>query len=499
MSDKEKDNKEDQGYYIFSPDELLENEEPLYLTFGSEVIDTKKNKSTTEQSTFDYQEKEIIDEIKEDKSKETFTQGEQAISKLEEPEKIQNQEIGGNIPEITEISITPEKEGRSILKNIFQNISWKIVGISISLVVLIFVSYYGYLFFQKKEAVQLSQEESEKEISLDLPVEVEKATNTQENQMTTSTVTSSEVAFATSTTSTQLQLDNNQTTNTQEFAGIEPINTTSEATTSEQQSITENLKATSSEKQINQETGQKEQVSTLEQDKVEEKEEIKQEEISEESDKIEETKSSVTGELPETKQQNYSYGQVISFPDLNEHIIIVQGLNIDDFSKAVAKLASYQGVRDSLEWVRFIYQDKDISGNLVKEYFLQPSFADKEQINRFWQSLGSEYAVLFYYTYTKKYPILIFKTKDSVFARTFLSLWEKESLIQDSEPMYFTLDRGWAINNYFQKLTYQNVPYYMVKFNRNYFKLIWSVYQDLIIFSTSQSGFEKLIDYLHSR
>lgn len=385
---------------------------------------------------------------------------EQKIPKVEKiaPE-LKEKIVSQTVPKVEEISFVSEQRKKIDLSSILHNIPWKLVGLSFSLVVVVFAGYYGYSYFKSKIA-EKEEKAAKESVKLELPVEIEKSTATQETAVSnvlTSSITSS------------------QETNIPVLGSIE-VPTTSEATQTEtySQAPTEiQPKATQTpilEEKISTGTAKEEQPKTKEEEQTLE-------------------------EKP--REISYATGQVLSFEGLTEYPVSVKDFSLASLEEAVKKSILHQGMRGKLEWIRFIYQNRDLTGNLIQEYFLQPSFADQAQKSKFFQNLSLEYAILFYYTYTKKYPILVFRIKDPVFIKTFLSLWSKESLIEDSKPFYFTLNRGRQISS-FQEFVYRDVPYSMVKFSQNQFKFIWSIYQDFLIFSTAQAGFEELIDYLQS-
>jgi hypothetical protein len=448
----EKEKKEEE-IYVFSPEELIEGKEPEGVG-----LEMQKVSPPTEVIKVETKEEPPAESIKKEPTPPSETPKEHPISEIIVEEKIEKElkkgeieitekipkeslgyklgekplEIPKELPEIKEISFLPE-EGKKYLDlgSLIKNIPWKLIGLSSLLIILLFAGYSGFSYLKEKRAKKALEEEKKK-VKIELPVEVQKATPISEAQ-------------------------------------VPP------PPSPKTQEIVKETPPPEAPKEIPQ----------------------KKEEVIKEETKKEETKATPTITLPiETPQKEtktYTTYQIITFDWLNQYTVETSQQNLEGVKEAIQKSLSRQGRRFSLEQIRFVYKDKDLPGSLIQEYFLHPSFASQDQFSKFIQSLSLDYAILYYYTYTQKYPLFIWKVNDPIFIKTFMLLWEKESLVKDSLNFYFGLNRGKPVSS-FQEFIYKDIPYRMLKFSNNNFRLIWSIYKNMLIFSTSQAGFESFID-----
>ncbi len=179
----------------------------------------------------------------------------------------------------------------------------------------------------------------------------------------------------------------------------------------------------------------------------------------------------------------------LNFPSLE---LEVKELNDEGFQKSWLSLIKIQKRASEIYDIKFLYQNQSISSEFIKNYFLRPSFIEKKYVDSFLQSLG-DYQILFYYTHTRKFPILIFRIKDDLQVVPFMRLWDKESLIKDlQETIFVGLPKGNLIRNFTITETYEGIDYKIAYFDNNY-KLIWTMYKNYLIISTSLSAFKYIL------
>jgi hypothetical protein len=180
-----------------------------------------------------------------------------------------------------------------------------------------------------------------------------------------------------------------------------------------------------------------------------------------------------------------------NFPKIDVNI---KELDYETFKKEWLNLLRFQKAAGELYEINFIYENQKLSNNFIKKYFLKPTFIEEKFTEKFFNSLG-EYSILFYYSYTRKYPLIVFKIKNDLDILSFMKLWEKESLIKDLDILYINLPKGKPIRKYFITESYEKIDYRIVYFENDY-KLIWTIYKDNLIISTSINGFKTLVKNL---
>jgi len=212
-----------------------------------------------------------------------------------------------------------------------------------------------------------------------------------------------------------------------------------------------------------------------------------------------ETKSPPQNEPIVNNQKDISLSQATSlgdyfyfnFPKIE---IFIDELNDKHFKEKWIELLRFQKKAGELYEIKFFYKNQKINNAFIKKYFFKPTFIDERSVENFLNSL-EDYSVLFYYTYTRKYPLIIFKIKNEVNVLSFIKLWEKESLIKDLDILYLNLPKGKPVRNYFITESYDKIDYRIVYFDNDY-KLIWTLYKNNLIISTTLNGFKILIKNL---
>ncbi|MGC8981620.1 MAG: hypothetical protein ACP5JU_01580 [Minisyncoccia bacterium] len=215
-----------------------------------------------------------------------------------------------------------------------------------------------------------------------------------------------------------------------------------------------------------------------------------EEKLEPKSPKPEEIKEIVEKEIkPQGEKVSY-FG--LDFPSIS---IKLDSLTNDGFKDKWLDLLRIQKTAGSIYKIEFSYNNTPIDGKFIKDYFLKPSFIEEKYINDFKDSLTDNYGILFYYTYTRKFPIIIFEIKDDFSVTTFMRLWDKESILKDFNLLYYGLPKGKLLRNYTITENYKGIDYKIGYFDNNY-KFIWTIYNNKLIISTTLSGFKGIIDKL---
>jgi hypothetical protein len=192
-------------------------------------------------------------------------------------------------------------------------------------------------------------------------------------------------------------------------------------------------------------------------------------------------------------QNNTSDLIYLTFPTLK---IDITNLNDESFEQALISLMKIQKKAGDIYSVVFNFNNEKLNDYFIKKFFLRPSFIEEKFKENFFDNLDKDYYFLVYYTHTRKFPLLIFKIKNDLQIVPFMRLWDKESLIADlSKTMFIGLPKGQPIRNFTLAESYQNIDYKIAYFNNDY-KLIWTIYKNHLIISTSLSAFKYLIENL---
>lgn len=218
-------------------------------------------------------------------------------------------------------------------------------------------------------------------------------------------------------------------------------------------------------------------------------EEKKIEKIEPPSPKPEEIKQIKTEEIPIQKTKD-----VILATNLKTINVNLKELNEDGFKKTWLNALTIQKDAGSIYEINFSYNDSRLITEMVRDYFIKPSFIEKKHSDEF-KKVIVDYKILFYYTHSRKYPLLIFKVNNDSFAITFMRLWDKESLLKDIYNLYVGLPKGSLLRNFTLTQEYSGIKYKIAYYNNDY-KLIWTIYNNYLVISTSLNAFKYVINLL---
>jgi hypothetical protein len=313
---------------------------------------------------------------------------------------------------------------------------------------------YFFIFFQKEDYLKIKI--SKREITKETKVEETPIINPfAKITTTTATITTSTITTTKEATSS--------------------ITIATETTTKTEATITQIIATETKEEKISTPTETK--ISTPTKETLEPK-----------SPKPEEIKEISAKEIQPQGEKTSYFG--LNFPSIS---INLDSLTQDEFKNKWLELLKIQKSAGSIYKIEFNYNNSLVSGDFVKDYFLNPSFVEEKYIKNFKDSLTENYGILFYYTYTRKFPILIFEIKDDFAVTTFMRLWDKESILKDFANLYHGLPKGKLLRNYTITQNYNGIDYKIAFFDNDY-KFIWTIYNNKLIISTTLSGFKGLIN-----
>ncbi len=195
---------------------------------------------------------------------------------------------------------------------------------------------------------------------------------------------------------------------------------------------------------------------------------------------------------PIEKQGSESKFVYLNLPEI---LIKLDYLTESDFKNKWINLIKIQKEAGSIYKIKFMYDNAELSADFVKKYFFNPSFIEEKYIESFRDSLGYNYLILFYYTYTRKFPVIIFSIKDDNVVVPFMRLWDKESILNDFKNIYLGLPKGKLIRYYTITQDYEGIKYKIAYFDNDY-KFIWTIYNSNLIISTSLNAFKFVINKL---
>jgi len=337
-------------------------------------------------------------------------------------------------------------------------INKKIITLLTFLILIPFIVYGGLYFFNKfkvakKETQEKIQEKTENEVIITI---FKKTTTTEPTSTTYENITTTSLPELAEATITP------------------PIATTTETTTTTTETTTTATETTA----VATET------KTKEVPKVEEKK------LEPPSPKPEEIKEVRIEDIE--KQGTKTVFPYLKLPEIN---IDLDELTINDFRLKWLYLMKIQKSAGSLYKVNFYYKNQLLPAEFIKNYFLTPSFIEEKYKEAFKNALEDHYLILIYYTYTRKFPIIIFMIKNDSVVVPFMRLWDKESLLNDFKNLYLGLPKGKLIRFYTVTEEYEGIKYKIAYYDNDY-KFIWTIYNNNLIISTSLNAFKYIIKNL---
>ena len=407
---------------------------------------------------------------------------------IEPPSALKTYELKEKIEIAKESDLTKEKTA-PVAKKQTKKITLSIKKILFGILLIFIVGSLGYLGFKYKFLLidLLRKKDRKSEISkptsttsVEPIIKPKIVTSTEITTLeSTSTISLSSATSVLSTTSTSSGL-------TSTFSEVTSTETTTKTTSSEKLVIATPNISTKSIATSSIQTQLTTSVATTSLQKTIISEEKK---LEPPSPKSEEIKSVKKEEIPPQKSSELK--ELGVFPEIT---ISLKELNYEGIKRAWLELLKIQKEAGSLYEIKFLYEGKKVSNDLIVNYFINPTFIEKQHSQNFKENL-IDYKILFYYTYTRKYPILIFKINNESFVITFLRLWDKETLLKDMYNLYLGLPKGKLLRNYTITETFEGIKYNIAYYDNDY-KFIWTLDNNYLIFSTSLNAFKYLIKKL---
>jgi hypothetical protein len=172
--------------------------------------------------------------------------------------------------------------------------------------------------------------------------------------------------------------------------------------------------------------------------------------------------------------------------------IILENLDFSTWQEEFENFLSFQEFSGTLININFLYNKNKVLFDFPFDYFIKPTKISFEKIEEFKNNLTGSYGFLIYYGPTRKYPILIFEAKDKEKALKFNQEWEKLTMKEDLKTLFLGLKPPKTKNNFFTK-KYKKYSYRILDFGEN-FKIIWSIADNYIIYSSTEAGIKKIFD-----
>jgi hypothetical protein len=174
--------------------------------------------------------------------------------------------------------------------------------------------------------------------------------------------------------------------------------------------------------------------------------------------------------------------------------INLNNLDFESWEKEFKKFLNYQEFAGTKLNLNFLYNNNRISNKAILDYFIKPTKINSKTKEKFYQNLGDNYAFLVYYGYTRKYLILIFEIKNKENILAFNKEWENKNMNEDLQTLFLDFKPLISKKTFVTK-TYKNYSYRILDFGDN-FKIIWSLIDNYLIYSTTERGLKEIIDLL---
>lgn len=167
--------------------------------------------------------------------------------------------------------------------------------------------------------------------------------------------------------------------------------------------------------------------------------------------------------------------------------------SLDTFIKTLKIESSKLKTLGSIYYLDFSVNNDQISVKPIVDYFIKPNKNMASLLEKFKANLTGNFALLFYYSHTRVYPILVLEIKDNATAKSFMDLWEKRGMSNDLQTIFLVDTKLSPLTQDFTKKFYQNIEYRTQNFEKN-FILLWSVVKKYLIIAAT----DRKIDYLLS-
>jgi hypothetical protein len=174
--------------------------------------------------------------------------------------------------------------------------------------------------------------------------------------------------------------------------------------------------------------------------------------------------------------------------------IIIKNLDFSSWQEEFKKFLAFQEFFETKINVNFLYNKNKIPFDFLFDYFIKPTKISSETIEEFKNNFTGSYGLLIYYGYTRKYPILIFEIEDKEKTLKFNQEWEKTTMREDLKTLFLGFEPPKTRNSFITKKQ-ENYFYRILDFGDN-FKIIWTLVDNYIIYSTTEMGLRDIFSLL---
>jgi hypothetical protein len=174
--------------------------------------------------------------------------------------------------------------------------------------------------------------------------------------------------------------------------------------------------------------------------------------------------------------------------------INLKNLDFSTWQEEFKKFLSLQEFSGTKININFFYNKNKISFDFLFDYFIKPTKISSEKIEEFKNNFTGSYGLLIYYSYTRKYPILIFEVKDKDKVLKFNQEWEKLTMKEDLKTLFLGLEPPKTKNNFVPKKQ-GDYSYRVLDFGDN-FKIIWALADNYLIYSSTETGTKDILSLL---
>jgi hypothetical protein len=198
---------------------------------------------------------------------------------------------------------------------------------------------------------------------------------------------------------------------------------------------------------------------------------------------------------PPISQTEINPPEEISFlANYSSKEIYLKNLDFSTWQEEFKKFLSLQEFSGTKININFLYNKNKIPFDFLFDYFVKPSKISSEKIEEFKNNFTSSYGLLIYYGYSRKYPILIFEVKDREKVLKFNQEWEKLTMKEDLKTLFLGLEPPKTQNNFVTKKQ-GDYSYRILDFGNN-FKIIWTLGDNYLIYSTTEMGLKDIFSLL---
>jgi hypothetical protein len=201
-----------------------------------------------------------------------------------------------------------------------------------------------------------------------------------------------------------------------------------------------------------------------------------------------------TTQMPSSQIETKSPEEISFLTNYSSKEINLKSLDFSTWQEEFKKFLSLQEFSGTKININFLYNKNKISFDFLFDYFIKPSKISSEKIEEFKNNFTGSYGLLIYYSYTRKYPILIFEVKDKEKALKFNQEWEKFTMKEDLKTLFLGFQPPKTKNNFVTKKQ-GDYSYRILDFGDN-FKIIWALADNYLIYSTTETGIKDIFDLL---